>query len=197
MKTAIERIRAGAKKSARIQKDRKCQRTDAYEKDAKKCKCCNKDLPYHKRKNKYCSRSCSISTNNKGVRRHGKSPIAHPCKCCDKITTNKTFCSKDCQFNFVQRQVWESIRAGTWINNGATSKTLRKFLFADRGYKCEHCCQSKWLGEPILLTVHHLDGDATNNRLDNLKILCWNCHALTKNFGSKNLHSTRMYRYQT
>ena len=44
----------------------------------------------------------------------------------------------------------------------------------------------KWLGEPIPLELHHKDGDPFNNELDNLSILCPNCHAFTDNYRSKN-----------
>jgi len=55
-----------------------------------------------------------------------------------------------------------------------------------RGYKCENCGNETWLGQPIPLEVHHLDGDRLNNTLENLQLLCPNCHALTSNFKGKN-----------
>ena len=39
------------------------------------------------------------------------------------------------------------------------------------------------------------DGDATNNREENLQVLCPNHHAMTEHFGSRNKNSTRRYRY--
>ena len=44
----------------------------------------------------------------------------------------------------------------------------------------------EWFGEPITLQLHHIDGDHFNNELDNLKILCPNCHSQTDNFCGKN-----------
>ena len=32
--------------------------------------------------------------------------------------------------------------------------------------------------------MHHIDGDCTNNKMENLQLLCPNCHSLTSNFGS-------------
>ena len=43
----------------------------------------------------------------------------------------------------------------------------------------------------IPLQVHHIDGDCTNNKEENLQLLCPNCHSLTETFGNKNLHSKR------
>ena len=47
---------------------------------------------------------------------------------------------------------------------------------------CENCNLSEWQGQPIPLEIHHLNGNNTDNRLENLKLLCPNCHALTDNY---------------
>lgn len=52
----------------------------------------------------------------------------------------------------------------------------------DRPRKCEKCGNTEWEGLPIPLQVHHIDGNHYNNELDNLQILCPNCHAQTDNF---------------
>lgn len=55
-----------------------------------------------------------------------------------------------------------------------------------KAHQCERCKNTEWLGEPIPLELHHVDGDRTNNRLENLKLLCPNCHTATLNYrGSK------------
>jgi Zn finger protein HypA/HybF involved in hydrogenase expression len=54
-------------------------------------------------------------------------------------------------------------------------------------WKCEKCGNTEWNGNPIPLELHHIDGDNTNHTLENLQILCPNCHAQTDNFrGKKN-----------
>lgn len=53
-------------------------------------------------------------------------------------------------------------------------------------YKCESCGNTEWLGKPIKLELHHINGDNTDNRIENLQFLCPNCHAYTDNFGGKN-----------
>lgn len=55
-----------------------------------------------------------------------------------------------------------------------------------RGHKCEKCQRETWEGQPIPLEVHHKDGDHLNNELENLELLCPNCHALTENWRGKN-----------
>lgn len=52
--------------------------------------------------------------------------------------------------------------------------------------RCERCNNTEWLGEPIPTTLHHINGDKTDNRFENLMILCCNCHGLTENYTGKN-----------
>lgn len=55
-----------------------------------------------------------------------------------------------------------------------------------REWKCDCCGISEWMGKPISLEIHHIDGDTLNNSLDNLQILCPNCHSQTDNWRSRN-----------
>ena len=52
--------------------------------------------------------------------------------------------------------------------------------------KCECCNNSMWLNKPIALELHHKDGNPLNNTLDNLQLLCPNCHAQTETYRAKN-----------
>lgn len=52
--------------------------------------------------------------------------------------------------------------------------------------ECEQCGLSEWRGEPLSLALHHVNGDGHDNRLENLVLLCPNCHSQTPNFGVKN-----------
>jgi hypothetical protein len=46
--------------------------------------------------------------------------------------------------------------------------------------QCSYCHLTTWLGRDIPLELHHMDGNHNNNTLENLTILCPNCHAMTE-----------------
>lgn len=48
--------------------------------------------------------------------------------------------------------------------------------------ECENCGIVQWCDKEAPLELHHLDGNSHNNKLDNLKILCPNCHSQTHSF---------------
>lgn len=54
-------------------------------------------------------------------------------------------------------------------------------------YRCGGCkIGGTWEGEPLTLHVDHLNGDWCDNRINNLRFLCPNCHSQTENFAGKN-----------
>lgn len=62
-------------------------------------------------------------------------------------------------------------------------------------YECERCHITEWNGEPIRLQVHHIDGNHYNCSLDNLMILCPNCHSQTDSFCGKGNSKKKEERY--
>lgn len=58
-------------------------------------------------------------------------------------------------------------------------------------HQCEKCRKRKWLKQPIPLELHHIDGDKLNNNLNNLLLLCPNCHAQTNNYRGRNIGSSK------
>jgi transposase-like protein len=63
---------------------------------------------------------------------------------------------------------------------------LRLIAAGLKEHRCEICGIEEWLGKPLSLSLHHVNGDGDDNRLHNLQLLCGNCHSQTPNFGSRN-----------
>ena len=53
--------------------------------------------------------------------------------------------------------------------------------------RCAECGLSEWRGKPLVLQLHHLNGDGRDNRVENLVLLCANCHSQTPNWGGRNV----------
>ena len=64
---------------------------------------------------------------------------------------------------------------------------LKAHLLKERGHSCEDCGLNEWRGELVPLEVDHIDGDRTNNKESNLKLLCCNCHALTPTWRNRKI----------
>jgi hypothetical protein len=60
--------------------------------------------------------------------------------------------------------------------------------------ECERCGLRDWLGEPLAMALHHVNGNGRDNRLENLAMLCPNCHAQTPNFSGRNRRLRRLRR---
>lgn len=71
------------------------------------------------------------------------------------------------------------------INNNNIPNSRKRKTLISSGYKeekCEYCGLSSWNGNKIPLELHHKDFNHWNNSLDNLMIVCRNCHAVLHNY---------------
>lgn len=76
------------------------------------------------------------------------------------------------------------------VENGSRNSQKIKIRLVREGVKkweCEKCGISEWNDMPIMLELHHINGNHFDNRLENLLLLCPNCHSQTSNFRGKNL----------
>ena len=66
------------------------------------------------------------------------------------------------------------------------SKTLKR-LISENGiiYECENGHSAEWMGKPMTLHIDHINGISNDNRIENLRFLCPNCHQQTSTWGNK------------
>ena len=81
--------------------------------------------------------------------------------------------------------------------NTKYSQTIRNLLLEERGFKCEECGIFDWNGKPLSFQIDHINGDVKDNRAENLKILCPNCHTQTPTWGAKNISEQGRERCKT
>ena len=79
----------------------------------------------------------------------------------------------------------ELLVAGRHVNSPRFKKRLISvgLLVA----RCDECGIAEWRGQPAPLQLDHINGDRTDNRLENLRLLCPNCHAQTDTYCGKNI----------
>lgn len=71
-------------------------------------------------------------------------------------------------------------------------KQFKKEIIEDQGGVCAICgMKPEWNGKPIVFIMDHIDGDASNNRRDNLRCICPNCDSQLDTYKSKNKNSKR------
>lgn len=92
------------------------------------------------------------------------------------------------QNNIVSRELY-SLDEVFIKNSPVTQKVLRGYIERHKmlEYKCQICgCDGNWQNGIIALEVDHINGDNTDNRIENLRYLCPNCHALTETYRGRN-----------
>jgi 5-methylcytosine-specific restriction endonuclease McrA len=161
------------------------------------CRYCNKPLLLREReqpswvlKRRFCNNRCSASFNNR-LREPRQSFCKNDCGNRVKVS-GRIFCSLKCQHRYEYLDTIRKWKAGE-ISGGTedgykTHKAIRRYILERSNYCCEQC---GWIGiNPVsgksTVVVDHADGNAGNNREENLRALCPNCHSLTPTFGAVN-----------
>lgn len=175
----------------------KQERINNYNLNPKLCKTCHNPLSYLKRKNDFCSHTCSAKFNNVGTCRHGTPRTTFECLNCGKKLSGKQhkFCSHRCQRQIEYQERLKIVQeGGDWRKGWNHAGTIRRELLNIRGHQCEICHATEWMNQPIALVVDHKDGNSDNWRDDNLRLICCNCDAQTPTYKSKNRGNGRYNR---
>lgn len=90
-----------------------------------------------------------------------------------------------------------------WLKTGDTgcqvSSTLknciRDYIFQDQNNRCAICgIKNEWNGKNMNFILDHINGDASNNQKENLRLICPNCDSQLDTYKSKNKNSARTHR---
>ena len=115
------------------------------------------------------------------------------CLFCGKELKNrqKKYCSHACQKNFEREKYvneWLSGKKLVLRGKYQLSSTIRQYLLQKANYKCSKCGwgeKNPYSGK-YSLEIDHIDGNYKNNSPENLRVLCPNCHSLTKHYRALN-----------
>jgi endogenous inhibitor of DNA gyrase (YacG/DUF329 family) len=114
------------------------------------------------------------------------------CPCCGKIGRRRSdFCSQTCV-----AKVKRDVKVQEWLkgnHNGMRGKTstaywIKQYMIEIHGEKCMMCDWSKrnpHTGK-VPIELSHKDGNFTNNKIENLELICPNCHSLTDSYKGAN-----------
>ena len=114
----------------------------------------------------------------------------YKCQHCEKECKwshqgNNKFCSIICSSKGRSAEHKRKFFTGL-LTDRIDRPTIRKYLAESRGYKCEVCGISEWQGKDLMLQVDHINGDSSNDKPDNVRLICPNCHSQTEFLGGAN-----------
>jgi hypothetical protein len=164
-------------------------KTKYYEKkyEVKNCiRCENQFESLISENRKYCSLSCSASTTNSQRTKLD----TRKCKnCSEEFISNgvkrlNIFCSSHCCNEYKVKENFTKIENRIYVS----SNILKKYLIHKNGDKCMECGWDKInpVTKKVPIELEHIDGNHKNNTLENVKLLCPNCHSLTTTYKALN-----------
>lgn len=119
------------------------------------------------------------------------------CEYCGKMYESKTntrFCSKECARKFRHKECYDDFLKNNekYCNANYTPKNFKGEFLKEQNYVCAICgCKPEHNGKPLVFVLDHIDGDASNNKRENLRMVCPNCDSQLDTFKSKNKNSKR------
>ncbi|HRZ18558.1 MAG TPA: HNH endonuclease [Methanofastidiosum sp.] len=116
------------------------------------------------------------------------------CLNCKKKLTNKysKYCSNQCQFEFQWKEWCKEVEKLGYFkgydgrHSGSSILRPKKYILEKQNGRCAICGISKWMKKPAPFILDHIDGDSTNWKVINIRVVCRNCDGQLETFGGKN-----------
>lgn len=171
----------------------KKDRLNKYNENPKLCKCCSGKIDYLKRRNDFCSHTCSAKLNNNKRNNANYSRYKALIKCiaCSKETKNKKFCCHQCSANYQHVKNMQKIETSGY---GHSKESVKKYIRHKNGNVCAICGISEWMNKQLVLILDHINGNPEDHNLINLRLICPNCDSQTDTYKGKNKGNGRYSR---
>lgn len=132
---------------------------------------------------KFCSHKCSavyVNTHNHWRKERGILKGLKKCLYCNNVCKSEVnkYCSIACQKEY---EMMDAV-----LHNTASHITTKRALLTIFGNICQVCDISEWNGKKLSVELEHKNGDSTDNSIENVCLICPNCHSQTPTYKAKN-----------
>jgi len=109
------------------------------------------------------------------------------------------YCSNQCQADYQYKDYISKWLVGLMDGgraSGVVSAYVKRYLREINNNKCQQCgwCEVNPFTNIVPLEADHIDGNHNNNKIDNLRLICPNCHSLTSTYRALNKGNGRSWR---
>ena len=135
------------------------------------------------------------------IENHNRDKKIHICLNCGKEFLHKDgytnkYCCVECEHEYKHKQKYKKILDGdaSIMRANYMPKAFKEDILKEQDNKCAICgMEPKWNNKTLVFILDHIDGHASNNKRDNLRMICPNCDSQLDTYKSKNKCGERSY----